>query len=241
MTKKPTKRIAPATPTGEAYAELQTAFDLFNRELFAGELPPCLITLNRHGPRVHGYFSHQRFKHMQLEDRATDEIALNPMQFKRSGVLEALQTLAHEMVHMWQYHKGKPSRRAYHDRQWAAKMIEIGLMPSHNSKPGGKTTGQSMGDYAIVGGRFAKVAAQLQKGKWRLSWYDKAGDAVATPAPTSAAGGASEGDGESEGEDAGTKSGKRVKFTCPKCKCNAWGKESLKLICGADLMPFEIA
>jgi hypothetical protein len=28
-------------PTAQAYAELQLAFDHYNRELFAGELPPA--------------------------------------------------------------------------------------------------------------------------------------------------------------------------------------------------------
>ena len=34
-------------PTREIYDELQTAYDYFNVELFGGELPPCLITLQR--------------------------------------------------------------------------------------------------------------------------------------------------------------------------------------------------
>ena len=31
-------------PTEEAYAELRSAYDFFNAELFAGRLPACLIT-----------------------------------------------------------------------------------------------------------------------------------------------------------------------------------------------------
>ena len=46
----------PPSPTAQAYAELQLAFDHYNRELFAGELPPCLMTMQRE-KRSYGYFS----------------------------------------------------------------------------------------------------------------------------------------------------------------------------------------
>lgn len=39
--------IVITSPTAQAYAELQAAFDHYNRELFGGELPPCLITMQR--------------------------------------------------------------------------------------------------------------------------------------------------------------------------------------------------
>ena len=34
-------------PTVQAYGELQAAFDYYNRALFGGELPFCLITMQR--------------------------------------------------------------------------------------------------------------------------------------------------------------------------------------------------
>jgi hypothetical protein len=42
------------TPTSESYSELDRAYAFFNKRLFAGELPPCLITLHRH-PKARGY------------------------------------------------------------------------------------------------------------------------------------------------------------------------------------------
>jgi hypothetical protein len=36
-------------PTQETYSALQTAYEHFNRELFGGALPECLITLQRKG------------------------------------------------------------------------------------------------------------------------------------------------------------------------------------------------
>ncbi len=37
-----------------------------------------------------------------------------------------LSTLAHGMVHVWQQTHGKVPRRAYPDKQWAAKMRRLG-------------------------------------------------------------------------------------------------------------------
>lgn len=49
-----------SVPTLQTAQELQAAFDHFNRLLFEGELPPCLITLQRKA-NCYGYFSHKRF------------------------------------------------------------------------------------------------------------------------------------------------------------------------------------
>jgi hypothetical protein len=48
----------------------------------------------------------------------------------------------------------------------------------------------------------------------------------------------SDGAGETGGE---SKSGKRVKYTCPRCDLNAWAKHDAKLICGEDMSPMETA
>lgn len=65
-------------PTHQTYSELQHAYDHFNQALFAGELPPCLITLQRE-KRSYGYFSAKRFSN--AEGVFTDEIAMNPTYF----------------------------------------------------------------------------------------------------------------------------------------------------------------
>lgn len=235
-TPNPTATAA-ATPTHEAYSELQAAYDFYNGAVFDGGLPPCLITLQRKGKKVMGYYSATRFAH-RSEARQTDEIAMNPLHFKTKNVVEVLQTLVHEMCHLWQQHHGQPPRKAYHDKQWSAKMEAIGLMPSDTGAVGGKKTGQRMGDYVVAGGAFEVATAALIKQGFRLSWYDRAAD-IPDPAPEGSGSGDGEGDGE--GEDPTTPSGKRIKFTCPKCHVNAWGKGSLNLICGACSVSFEAA
>lgn len=66
--------------------------------------------------KSYGYFSAERFGNRDGEK--TDEIALNPTYFAVVPLIEIMQTLAHEMSHVWQHHHGKPGRGRYHNREW---------------------------------------------------------------------------------------------------------------------------
>jgi SprT-like family len=212
-------------PTDVAHAELQQAFVFLNERLFQSQLPDALITLQRKNPRCLGYFSADRFGNTRVSD-TVDEIAMNPQHFRRERI-ETLQTLAHEMVHMWQAHYGlKKSQKAYHNAEWGAKMEAIGLMPSNTGKPGGKKTGQQMMDYVIVGGLFEAAARDLIESGFRPTYYDR--DQPKKPEGLSAP------TGDATGEVIGpaTASGKRRKFSCPGCAGNAWARGAIKLICG---------
>lgn len=158
-------------PTVEAYAEMNLAYDHFNNELFGGELPGCLITLQR-GKKIYGYFRHRSF--VRQGDKAfTDEIAINPAYFPVVPLKEVMQTMVHEQVHQWQYHFGTPSRRAYHNKEWGTKMKAVGLMPSNTGKPGGKETGEQMADYAITGGLFEQALDKLLASSFQITWFDR--------------------------------------------------------------------
>jgi len=106
-----------------------------------------------------GHYSYQKWFH--IDDQETDELAINPTMFTRYPLLEICQTIVHEMVHGWQYHQGEPSERNYHNREWADKMISIGLMPSSTGAPGGKEVGQKMSDYPLKGGVFLNASEEL--------------------------------------------------------------------------------
>jgi hypothetical protein len=195
----------PAAITLTAYQGFQQAYDFFNRELFGGSLPQVLVTLQRHA-KTYGYFSPQRFSG-RLDKRAVHELALNPDGFhgRTDGLI--LSTLVHEMCHVWQETHGTPPRRGYHDRQWAAKMREIGLQPSSTGEEGGKETGQSVSHYLIPEGRYATAFAKLATTGFALHWQSVPGSARA-------------------------KKASKVKFTCPTCGQNAWAKPNAHLLCG---------
>ena len=103
-----------------------------------------------------------------------DEICLNPRHFlANTGDLELLQTLVHEQVHQWQFQFGKPSLRTYHNREWAEKMLSIGLIPSDTGRPGGKMTGQKMADYPAEDGEFLRIAREVLNARTLVRWYKK--------------------------------------------------------------------
>ncbi len=156
-------------PAIVAYTELQQAYDHFNHTLFDGELPDLLITLQR-GRNTFGYFAPVRFEGKSQ----VSELAMNPDYFGGRSLADTLSTLAHEMVHVWQFHMPdvKKCRGGYHDRVWGAKMEEVGLMPSNTGVAGGKKTGQQMTHYIIRGGRFQTAVYELLKSGFGISWYD---------------------------------------------------------------------
>ncbi|MFN3494021.1 MAG: SprT-like domain-containing protein [Hydrogenophaga sp.] len=251
-----------ASPTQQNYGELQTAYDHFNQLLFGGRLPACLITLQRE-KRTCGYFSQQRFA--DLDGRITDEIALNPAYFPVVPLVETMQTLVHEMVHLWQFHYGKPGRGRYHNAEWADKMETLGLMPSSTGKPGGQRTGDCMSDFAIEGGRFLLACQALITQDFRISWYDRfpgaelleAGQRSQSMQLSAAVGG-----GSTPAQSASVANSlmvkalmtmdpttaavsvnksNRVKFTCG-CGQNLWAKPSLRAqceLCESSFAPAE--
>ena len=74
-----------AGPTREVYDGLMHAYEHFNRQLFNGELPPCVITLQRE-KRTFGYFSKNRFA--TRSGQVAHEIALNPCNFGTHPIVE---------------------------------------------------------------------------------------------------------------------------------------------------------
>ncbi len=226
-------------PTKETYTELQTAYDFFNKELWSDQLPQCLITLQRE-KQSYGYFSRQRF--VNAAGQKSDEIAMNPAYFAVAPAVEILQTLVHEMVHLWQSHFGSPGRRSYHNKEWADAMEGIGLMPSDTGKPGGRRVGEKMADYIIPGGRFEEACKKLLQQNFAITWKDRLPmrrrlDQVNV--------GAAQGidpqnlDVLDVNHEVPESRSNRCKFTCPNCEINAWGKPGLKLICGECQLPLQ--
>lgn len=222
-------------PTIDAYRELQTAYDHFNRELYDNALPACLLTFQRE-KRSFGYFSRNRFISAETGE-TTHEIAMNPAYFATGPLEEIMQTLVHEMAHLWQQEFGTPGRRGYHNKEWGDKMESIGLMPSSTGQPGGKKTGECMADYIIPGGRFEASCAELLTNDFRITWMDRfvvqrnGAEVPAFISDSFAAEAGSEG-GESMTKPGGNASN-RWKYSCPTCpKINVWGKPEMKLKCG---------
>lgn len=187
------------------YITLSEAFDFFNKQLFAGKLPPVLLTMQRKAGS-NGYYSPQRFESRRRKAVQTDELALNPVTFKQRSDAEILSTLLHEMVRHQQYRFGKPGRKGYHNAEWADLMEAVGLMPSHTGQPGGRRTGQAMTHYIVPNGPFDKACKKLLKNGTRLEW-------------------------QSRESDEPKKRESKTKYTCPICELNAWAKPDVRIGC----------
>jgi hypothetical protein len=197
-------------PTNRHYDELSQAYDHFNRELFAGRLPLCLITMQRKN-KAYGYFAGGRFG-ARDGGEVTDEIALNPSHFRARTVEASLSTLVHEMTHVEQHHFGKPSRAGYHNKEWAGLMRRVGLIPTDTGAPGGKETGQAVTHYIEDHGAFQRACAALMGQGFSLP-YVELWD-------------------EQDGKTRAKKAASKTKYSCPSCDANAWAKPETKLICG---------
>ena len=196
--------------TEQQYNVLQRAYDCFNARLFNSELPDAFITMNRkRGAR--GYFSPNRFVGRNTGE-SLHEISLNPDCMTADDTAERiLSTLVHEMAHLWQEEHGdKKPRKAYHNREWADKMEEIGLMPSTTGQEGAPRTGQNCTHYVIDEGPFYWVCADF------LMCYDALliSSIPNLVFPKSA------------------ENKNKVPYACETCGQKAWAKPDARLMCG---------
>lgn len=243
------------TPTDEIYEKLEHAFNHFNKALFDDTLPKCLLTVQREKNTM-GYFSPVRWQNKA--GVKTHEIAVNPLFFAKYPLIEMFQTIVHEQVHLWQYEFGKPSRKTYHNKEWAMKMESIGLMPSDTGQPGGKKTGQKVSDYPIPGGLFEKTCIALMESGYYFDWVDRWGLLKETPisnfinqveqSNTEALDTEKNVSSflqllhqpvkESFGQDelatavpGPAQNNSKTKYSCVGCGINVWGKPNLQIMC----------
>lgn len=188
----------------DTYDVLRDAFKFFNEELFEGKLSDCMILLHRHRS-AYGYFWADRFG--QNGSKTTvHEIALNPSHIRVRKPIDTFGTLAHEMVHQLQQEHGTPPKGAYHNKQWAAMMKQIGLQPDDGE---GNETGRYVSHKIVKDGRFDSAYKAFSSKRDMTLFGD-------LPDPKK------------------KKKGKtsKFKFTCPECNQNAWAKVTAKLVCG---------
>jgi predicted SprT family Zn-dependent metalloprotease len=220
------------------FKTLDDLYRFYNKALFAGRLPECIVNMSRHN-HTYGFFAANRWKaEGDGESKTAHEISLNPDYLDRP-FMAWHATLAHEMVHLWQEEFGHPSRAAYHNKEWAWKMEEIGLIPSETGEPGGKKTGQNMTHYVQEGGAFITAFNRLTTETLealRLKYLP----AFPHPEPAkrrkrgaSGAPAGTEGEEGGEGgeEETTEKYTSKKKYSCP-CGNNVWGKPGLKIMCG---------
>jgi predicted SprT family Zn-dependent metalloprotease len=195
---------------------LDKLFDYYNQKLFDGKLNDCMINMSRQRGAC-GFFQPQNWKKYNLKKESNKdihEISLNPNYLDRPDI-EWHSTLVHEMVHLWQQDFGKPSRSNYHNKQWARKMEEIGLIPSSTDQPGGKKTGQSMTQYVAHNGQFIEAFNRLMEKNIKYSPLQGL-----------------------ETSKTVNRKAYKTKYECS-CGNNVWGKPGLCIVCTVCNQNFE--
>lgn len=221
-----------AKPTLSTATAFQRAFDHFNKALFGGTLPQCVVSLRTFG-KARGYFAAHQFANLG-EMTTVHEIALDPRQFVDRTEEQILSTLVHEMCHLWQHEHGKVGTDYWHNTEWGSKMKEVGLHPSATGEPGGKETGRRVTHYIVEGGPFQAEAAKLiASGRAQVAkLVDVEGFAmvpVSAPAPLVPVLA-----GSGSAKPVNPRAGKRVKYICPGCTNAAWGRPGLLLACAGS-------
>ena len=192
--------------TDTQFHTFDAQFNYYNKELFNGGLSDCMIQTSGH-KKYAGFIKMRNWKNKLAEKEPfIHEISLNP------GILgqddkKYHAELVHGMVHVWQQDYGKPSRRMYHNRQWAQKMEEIGLTPSSTGAPGGKKTGERVSQFFTPGGLFIKLFNNLTERhiKYVPAVLEEEGAAV-------------------------SQNRSKVTYKCP-CGHKVWGKAGLAITC----------
>ena len=193
-------------PTIDQIASYQNAFDYFNSALFDSALPLVILNFSRLNSKTIAFYARKRWEKKINDKSPLDEISLNPV-YLGGDMDDIFSSLVHEQCHLWQYTYGKPSRPGYHNMEWAKKMLDLGLQPTDGK---GKTTGQSMDHSIIKDGKFEKVFKKMPK-KFQLPWRVFIEN--------------------NDDKKKKNKSGKRIKYTCPGCGLNVWGKQDINMLC----------
>ncbi len=200
-------------PTNAQFAAYRAMWGYFNAKLFGGALGHVILNFSRLA-RSLGFFAPDRWRN--VGDQVTHEISLNPAHLKRDNAKDSASTLVHEMVHLWRHEQPNPPRNGYHDRVWADKMEELGLMPSATAAPGGARLGYRMSHYIIPGGAFEQ-AFDAMPTNCQLPWTCGIDDEVRGKKAKKA---------KKEAERK-----VKVKYSCPECEVNVWGRAGLHLRC----------
>lgn len=217
------------TPTKQQFAAFESAYEYFNQVLFSKELPPVILNLSRKS-RAMGFVAPNRWRSADTEpgtDGQLHELSINP-EILCMDLIEVYSTLVHEQCHIWQHTFGNPSRPGYHNKEWANKMIAVGLMPSTTGRPDGKKVGQHMSDYPIEDGVFLKALDQMAE-KLKFPFISIEGELHYTQMSTVQTSGTAS---ISDTEEPAPPKKNKIKYTCPGCQTNIWGKPELNIICG---------
>jgi len=200
---------------------LQNAYQYYNDKLFYSNLPACIFTIGERSK--YGGFMIKHEWANDLSDERIHQISLTKSLFNYEDEF-IFSVLVHEMVHLWQVEFGKPSINRYHNREWAWKMKEVGLIPSRTGEKGGEEVGERMSHYVEENGRFSKVFKDMPPSCLPVLLPNIRRKKRPTPV-----------DGRAKNSTVTVpKRGRtnKLKYECPSCNQKAYGGKNLNISCG---------
>ena len=191
------------SPALSTARRLQAAADLFNRELFNNQLPSTMLRLqNKRG--CNGFHSPNKF--IDADGRQLDCITLNSITAIDRQLIELLSTLVHEQCHQYVCevvnHKAAPKG---HGPEWRNVMKNLGLPPIRVGETWRGPATHSIDPDGLFARCFRTHASELEA----MPWQELAMDAAK---------------GRAKGLD-------KVRFECPSCGSNVWGRDAAEVIC----------
>lgn len=144
---------------------LHGAFDFFNDFLFNGRLDRNRVVLNcSRRNRTLGFYCPPEIGWVEKKENGEiskkAEISVNPEHMHNRTLKEIMSTFVHEMCHFEQDLFGKPGKRGYHNKEWAAMMEAVGLESFDINNPS-KRTGMRCSHRVIPDGPFEQAMKLL--------------------------------------------------------------------------------
>ncbi|MBP5977255.1 hypothetical protein HW132_32170 [Brasilonema sp. CT11] len=145
-------------PNLELWGSYQLAFEHFNERLFDKQLPECILTFGCRGA-CNGIFKAKAWSregNTLRQQKMFHEISLNPKLLKQTND-QIFQTLARQMVHLWQQIYGTPPGLSdYCNMEFTGKMAQVGL-------PCEKMYGRRLLHTVAEGGKYANACPEAMQ------------------------------------------------------------------------------
>lgn len=145
-------------------AELVRAFAFFNARCWSGTLRLPVFAFFAQPPngRRLGHFLAEAWQ--APDGTRHDEIVVYADLALASGMQAVVETLLHELVHVWQHHHGTPGR--VHNAEWHAEAARVGLV-THG--PAGMTSADVgfLAAYAALAPRLDRIPFRRSESRAR--------------------------------------------------------------------------
>lgn len=228
--------------TLEVYSKFQKAIDSIEKVFFLGKdrkkFPKFVFAINNKCKSAVAFVSPNALFD-KTDGKKVQYLGVNP-RYLNMGTAYVLQTLCHELCHVYEHAYIHIPRGGYHDKQWHELMISCGLEPVYQN-----TSKTSVSDRIIEGGEFESFVKAFEEEN--PNFFNVVAFTQSVVSRWKESNPESEADEEGATADNADKPVKiynrnKIKYICPKCNAKVWGKAGLHVTCsdcGEDFVEEE--